>query len=77
MGEKEASIDDIDLQITKIERVMDNMSLEELTEFSKNFEEKIKSDVSQASAYLDELVNFYYLKLYIYINIKFYDYRSL
>lgn len=57
MGEKEASIDDIDLQITKIERVMDNMSLEELTEFSKNFEEKIKSDVSQASAYLDELYN--------------------
>ena len=58
MGDKEASIEDIDSQITKVERVMDNMSLEELTEFSKKFEEKVKSDVSQASAYLDELVSF-------------------
>jgi len=57
MGDKEPTIDDIDTQITKIERVMDNMSLEDLTDFSKQFEEKIKTDIKQASDYLDELYN--------------------
>jgi len=57
MGDKTPSIDEIDTQITKVERVMDGMSLEDLTDFSKNFEEKVKSDVSAAAAYIDELYN--------------------
>lgn len=57
MGDKEPSIDEIDSQITKVERVMDGMSLEDLTNFSKQFEEKINSNVNEASDYIDKLYN--------------------
>jgi len=70
MGDKEPSIDEIDSQITKVERVMDGMSLEDLTNFSKQFEEKINSNVNEASDYIDKLVCFnfsIFIFIYIYL----------
>lgn len=47
----------IDTQLLKIERVMQNMTLEELTDFNKKLTEKISVSIEKATEYFDLLYN--------------------